>query len=61
MAAEREAVSQRYRYVGEGEETGSDTRALLYFYGTTLPHVERQTREADTEREIIGTAQGQGV
>jgi hypothetical protein len=29
------------------EATGSDTRAFLSFYGTTLPRVERQLGEAD--------------
>jgi hypothetical protein len=30
--------------MGEREETGSDNRAFLDFYGTTLPRVERQNR-----------------
>jgi hypothetical protein len=30
--------------MGEREETGSDNRAFLDLYGTTLPHVERQNR-----------------
>jgi hypothetical protein len=48
LTAEREAVMEGYRSVGEGEETGSDPRAFLSFYGTTLPRVERQTGEAGT-------------
>jgi hypothetical protein len=30
--------------MGEREETGSDNRAFLDFYGTTLPRVEMQNR-----------------
>jgi hypothetical protein len=35
-------IIKGYRYLGEKGEIGSDNRAFLYLYGTTLPHVQRQ-------------------
>jgi hypothetical protein len=37
-------ITHGYRYLGGMKETGSDNRAFLYLYGTTLPRVERQNR-----------------
>src|SRR5215831_257830 len=41
-------VQHRQRCSSKEEATGSDNRAFLSFYGTTLPRVERQNRGTDT-------------